>query len=359
MKVGIITFHFAHNYGAMLQAHALMQAINQLGHDAKIIDYIPNKLEKEYSMNPFNNKDSIKSFIKSILKMPIRIKQYKLFEDFLKNEMNLTSKVSQYNELNKLSQEFDAIIVGSDQVWNDGITGEIEVYFLNFCEKNTKKISYAASLGTSEASKYIKNCIHKFLPEFDLVTVRENIGRDIILQEINDKSIYQVMDPVFLMDIDYWKDKAQQVTVKRNPYILYYSLQKNPKLEMLTEKAADEYGVEILSIHPLTTRQKINAKQLNNVGPLEFLDLIRNAELVCTNSFHAVAFSIIFKKRLLHIAHSKLNSRVEGLLENLEVEVKVDSDNLKELIITDDMINYDKLVEITDNSREYLMKGLL
>lgn len=356
MKTGIITFHFAHNYGAMLQAYALMSCLEELGHEVEIINYIPKKLDKEYSINPFTHINKPKYFIKQAIKFPIRLRQYSIFNEFLNEKMKLSKKVETQLELQQISREFDNIIVGSDQVWNDNITGEINTYFLDFAGENTKKISYAASFGKSEASEFIKKSIKKNLPLFYKTSVREDKGLEIINNEVNVKAI-QVCDPVFLLESEEWAKKINNEKYSDEKYILYYSLQDNKELESYSEEISKKMGLPIFSIHPLCKTQKVKGKQLFNVGPIEFLDLIKNAEVVCTNSFHAVAFSVIFKKKLIHVAHSKLSSRVESLLKMLDVQVNDYSKCINDIMIYPDMINYDNLTKFKVQSINYLMDG--
>lgn len=356
MKTGIITFHFAHNYGAMLQAYALMSHMESIGHEVSIINYTPQKLDKEYTINPLRYIRKPKLMIKQCIKLPIRFKQYNIFNDFLNQKMKLTHEVRNTKDLIELSSQFNNIIVGSDQVWNEDITGETNSYFLDFVQEGTKKISYAASFGKHEASSFIKSSIRDNLPSFHKVSVREDQGIKIIQNEI-EKDITHVCDPVFLLNKDEWTRKIESSKYEKKQYILYYSLQENEMLKKYTEELSRKMGLPVYSIHPLCKTQRVCGKQLNDVGPIEFLDLIKNAEVVCTNSFHAVAFSIIFERKLLHIAHNQLSSRVESLLRLLDVNLGENSKNIDELIINPSMINYEKLKDAIKVSNEFLDEG--
>ena len=163
MKIGILTFQFAHNYGALLQAYALKCYLNQLGYDVSIINYTPEKLRKEYSMNPFAYSKNLKVLLSLSLRNYRRRKQNRLFTQFQNNELGLRQRILTSEELITAMNTYDVVSVGSDQVWNTNITGDIKSYFLEK-EVQAHKISYAASFGTDSICTYQKNAVNECLP---------------------------------------------------------------------------------------------------------------------------------------------------------------------------------------------------
>lgn len=304
MKSGILTFHFAHNYGAVLQAYALKYYLNSIGRQAKIISFVPLKLQNEYSLNPFARKASLKNTIKRWIRIPLRVRQYRLFDDFIKNVLLGEDDEEEYSE----------VFFGSDQIWNESITGEIENYYGLGISKKAKWIAYAASFGTNQLSDFQKNCVKKYIPSFDQVSLRES---DVIseVSQLSGKDVISVLDPVFLLNEETWDEFSKKAKGAEKNYILYYALRNDQKLIEQTESIAKKLKCKIICIHPTCNDLKTKWIQLYNVGPYEFVKLIKNATLVSTNSFHAIAFSIIFGKKVVYKSYSNTESRIPSILK--------------------------------------------
>ena len=303
MQIGILTYYFAHNYGAVLQTYALKKYLNSLGLNVEIVKFIPEKLKKEYSLNPFCDGFHPKGIVRKSIMLPKKIKQYRLFENFLKKEFGRNEK-----------KDLSKIFFGSDQIWNENITGKITDYYGSSYNNSIEKISYAASFGTSELSEFQKECIKKYLPGFQKISLREaDVKKEV--EQLAGKEVYSVVDPVFLIDKEEWELFADKESCEYNDYILYYALRNDETLIKQTEKIAKENNCKILCIHPTGNKLNINGKQLYNIGPCEFVKLIRDARIVSTNSFHAMAFSIIFNKRAFYKSYSSTESRVPSMLK--------------------------------------------
>lgn len=344
MKIGILTFHFAHNYGAVLQAYALKTYLNSLGKQAEIIDFVPCNLENEYSLNPFVKRVSFKYKIKSMLRMPKRIRQYVLFENFINKELVEINGAHNYSE----------VLFGSDQIWNENITGKIDTYYGSEIDKNVRRIAYAASFGSSKLSDFQKCRVEKYLPAFDAIALRES---DVIaeVEKLANKQVVSVLDPVFLLDKEVWDGFAHKSKHKENNnYILYYALRYDPRLIAETENQAKALKCKVVCIHPTCNDLCTNWKQSYDIGPYEFVELVKNAELVATNSFHAMAFSVIFEKKALYKAYSETESRVPSLLSICSV----DADISNPVIYNFNEINRDNLVNAIESSKGYLRQNL-
>ena len=310
-KIAILTFYFAHNYGAMLQTYALKKYLESLGNIVNIIPYYPSFLKQGYSISPFLEGLTFKQRIHNMISCPKRYRQARKFEEFKKSFV-LEKEFSGKNNVIKFVELNDILICGSDQIWNDTITGGDEIYF--GAGMNISKVSYAASLGTKELSDVQKRNVEKYLLDFVSVSVREEIGRKLIKEFL--PYVKVVCDPVFLLSTGEW-EKIERAVRIRKKYVLLYLLEDNGALYEYGKKYARDNGLEIYEIHPTRGICHSGTKQLKNIGPGEFLYLIRNANAVCTNSFHAVAFSIIFEKELIHIPNSISPERTIFLLEKV------------------------------------------
>ena len=333
-----ITFHNAHNYGAMLQTYALQNKIINLGYETEVIDFLSEDLIKGYKVKLFNFSNGIKSCISSLTSYSIRKKRYEIFEKFLKEKIKLTERrYFTIEDLRKDNEIFDICITGSDQVWNPAIVYS-PAYFLSFGSKNTKRISYAASFGQEKILKEYEEKVEEHLKNFDYISVREKSGINLV-KKLSGKDATQVLDPVFLLSKDEWK-KLENNIIKdfnlENGYILVYSMEKNPLIMETAEKLKKYLNKPIVIIHSsygLKTQIEILRSKNINIpvaGPQEFITLFANADCIVTNSFHGTAFSIVFDKPFLSVPHTTRNTRLQSILELLKLE--------KRFISTDDRI---------------------
>lgn len=354
-KVLILTFQFADNYGALLQAYALKCAIEDVGHQADIANYVSDFNKSEYSRNPFAIKGSIKTKIKKTLKLPLAWKQMKLCNEFRTKYLRLKQEWNR-GEFEELAKEYDVLVAGSDQIWNGKLTGNNTAYFLDFGNE-IKKISYAASLGTVKMTDFQKDCMKKYVSGFDAVSIREERNLEEVRQVIPEAE--NVVDPVFL-NVRQWNQIAESEKCPvEGKYILYYSLGGGKELEGMAEDLSRTYSLPIIGVHPTAKIYHIRGKQLYNVAPVDFLVLIKNAQIVCTDSFHATCFSIIFEKLLCYKTNPKSPGRAESLLRQLEaIPDNLSTENLSCRLIDCSKINRIKLKQEIAKSKQFLRKAL-
>lgn len=327
MKTKTLTFHCAYNYGAMLQTYALQQTLKKIDIENEVIDFRPEKLRENYSVTIYKkNKNIIKNLI-SLLTYKVRKNRKILFENFLREEIKLSSRTYfSYEELKEDIVEKDVYIVGSDQVWNPEVIYS-PAYFLNFEEKEIFKIAYAASFGQDKILEKYYPTIKESLENFDNISVRENSGVELV-KKIASREATKVLDPVFLLSKKEWdklgKEKSDILNSKlEKDYILIYSLENNSLLLEIAEKIKKITGKQIVILHSdYTIRTKLKiclSKNINIVeaGPKEFINLFSNADYILTNSFHGTAFSIIYNKKFVVLPHTTRNTRMESLLGEL------------------------------------------
>lgn len=304
MRVGIITFSKAINYGAVLQTFALQRNIEKLGVSCEIINY-ENTLRAK---NP-NATTTLKSLIIELSQVPKKIG----FKQFWK-KMKFTEKYD-HNTIVKANLLFDCFICGSDQVFNYKLIKDDYNYMLAFVTDPAKKNSYAASFGLKSIDSEHVQKYKKLLSDFRHLSVRETQGSSIV-KELLDRECDVVLDPVFLLSPDEWNMLVpNKICTKK--YILVYQFSRSDKLSGMVELLAKNNNLEVVVINASFHKNFGKAEYLYGVSPQEFIGLIRNAEFVVTNSFHGVAFSIIFQKQFLVSVADGLKdvaSRIESLL---------------------------------------------
>lgn len=321
-KTATITFHRAINYGAVLQAYALQHSILKLGIKNEIINYSCKEIDDCYKLI---NMKSLKLFIKSLIMLRTSYCKRKKFSDFIKKNIYLTDKVSKDLLVsNDFNNKYDFFITGSDQVWNYKLTDLDDMYFLNFVKDERKIKSYAASFGVNCIPEELKLRYKKYLERFSSILVREKTGAKIV-ENLIDKNINVVLDPVFLLNKNEWnkvifKTKFDDIKGK---YILVYMA--TPQIKIFAEKLSLKYNLQIFNIADLILKKenKIGITE-NQLGIEEFISAIKNAKYVLTGSFHAVVFSIIYNKDFFvnNVDKTKeaCSSRQKDLLDLLEIK---------------------------------------
>jgi hypothetical protein len=343
-KIGILTFHKAINYGAVLQAYALQKKVMDLGFDAELIDYgsvggpdaasssikknIIKKLFK-YVFRPVSNFRHVMRRVEVLLInraedlifKKVLERQKESFSAFKKNHLKISKNSFHTNkELESLESIYDGVITGSDQVWNPLITQYDLAYFLNFVSDNNKKISYAASFGSESIPDDFQSKITPELQSFKHLSVREAAGA-VIIKNISNRDAQVVADPTLLLSCEEWREIIPENKINE-PYIFCYAFLGNRELKYLCKYLAKITGFKIvrLSLYQVgfqRTKEYFDKSitNVNDSGPLEFLSYLNNASMVVTNSFHGAIFSINFKKDFFVISPEYNVDRVVNILD--------------------------------------------
>lgn len=359
MKAGILTFHRANNYGAVLQAAAFQSYINDTLCECEIIDY--------YHNNAIPPKPRFLRKLAHIALSSIRpdgretLKREKGFDDFRKRFFRLSSK--RYfgdQDILRDPPEYDVIISGSDQILNTELTGGSRAFYLAF-DTPAKKISYASSFGRSAVPKSEEELIKEALPGFDEISVRESDGVKII-ERITGLRPVIAADPVLLLDRNEWNKYAESIPKLPEKYIFVYSMENSRMIESSANELSKALGLPVISIRGGGRGVNLVGTELKNCGPMEFLGCIRGAEYVITNSFHGAVFAMIFGKKLISVAHSKRNSRLESLLIEAGVpgkQLKEGSDVTADEAVIDGAKAYLALEGLIKRSEDYLSRAIL
>lgn len=316
-KVGILTFHSANNFGALLQAVSLQNTIKEHGNtDCEMINYEPQFIRKDYSISPLKSKHP-KAIISNILRIPDKKKRNIKFQTFRENNICCTKVCQNQTDFEEVCGSFDKIVVGSDQVWNYNLTEHDMRYFLPKISDSVEKLAYAASTGGADFSAKESDEMVQCLQFFRSISVRESASKRAIEQRLMGKNIEVVLDPVFLTTKEKWLKLASKPIQK--DYILFfkmgYSKTADPALEF-AKKLSEKTGYELLMLWDQETWFRYrDVKHIGAVGPAEFLRWINEAKCVVTNSFHATAFSIIFNTPFFVETEIERNDRVLNLLD--------------------------------------------
>jgi hypothetical protein len=369
MKVGVITFHNAHNYGATLQTWALQRALAGalLAGGERIepcvVHYHPFSIDRTYLLT---RRTGLLGLIKKATllvkkKDRLRLTRFNRYSSFIKSNLVLLGDYTDNAELERADIKLDAYITGSDQVWNFKLTdGYDPAYFLEFVKDGAKKISYAASTGGDRIERQYAEDFVKNLRTFTAVSVREpSLGAQ--LAKLAKIEAVDVVDPTLLLNRqDY--DAIKKQTYWKEPYILVYSIQRNKKFKKFVNKLSKEMGLPVI-------QRKMTKQYINELGkfwthtPGEFLGDIEGAEFVLTNSFHGTVFSIIYEKPFLSMLHTVTGARTAQLLERLGLESHIVS-GLKDFHDPDLMYVNDwgavkaRLSDQREKSFEFLRKAL-
>lgn len=317
MQVGIITFHRAINYGAVLQAYALTKVINSLGDKSRIIDYIAPCVSNRHkplrlSLRP--------SEIYRYLRYGKSVNErFNNFQNFL-NTIPITVEVSKSGELSELAQHLNAVICGSDQVWNTEITSNDFHYFLDFVSGKVKKIAYAASFGITHIPENVQEEIKLNLNKFDSISVREEEGADLVERLIG-KRPQVTLDPTILISADEWREISTSEKLPPH-YVLIYSVGEVEKLFPLALEISHSENIPIVIFSHRNYKELDNVFYIRTFGPTGFINAFDKADYVVTNSFHGTAFSVIFHKKFIVLSRtvnplrgSGINSRINTLLK--------------------------------------------
>ena len=320
MRIGVVTTQYASNYGALLQTYALQRYLNEnLGQNSEVLAYYPAHSKEYWKLMP--KIDGVKSLILFGLRciMPWRIygekQRFERMRNFLEGEIPLSHAYYSKKEIEAGECPYDALICGSDQIWNVSRHSKLQdVWFLglsgNGWEK-AKRIAYAPSVADPIPVK-MKPLVAEKLKAFSAVSVRENV--DVAqVSELYEGKVCHVCDPVFLLSAEQWRkiEKKPQIS---EPYILCYFLNPSKEAVEVVRRVKKMTGRKVVQIDINSINKVPTDFDVLDASPEEFVGFIDNAEYVITNSFHCTAFSVLFRKNLFVVKKKTANSRMESLL---------------------------------------------
>lgn len=385
-KVGIVSCYFQKNYGSLLQAYATQKFFdeqnieNETINIAEIRKKIVSSKVKFYIRNiadvdMFKAKiNSVKRFLQLKWKKNTFGKQIatrnRMFENFSNQYFKLSKPYASKKELAKACKEYSAIIVGSDQLWTPANI-DADYYTLTFVPPNVQKISYATSFGVACLPKYQNEKAKNFLERIDNISVRELSGQKIVKELINRKCEV-VCDPTLLFDAEQWMDIQDNARIIDCKYIFCYLMGNNQDQRTFVKKLKLATGFKIVALQHMDEYIKSDCDFADiapyDVGPSEFINLIRNAEYVCTDSYHGCVFSILNRKLFFAFRRFKkgntgcTNTRIDTLLNLLGLEERLLKANEDVYKCMKSYIDYDKVHQelkvFRNKSKQFILTAL-
>lgn len=307
MKIGILTFHNADNYGAVLQCYALQETIRQVcPHDAVCVaDYQNRVIQKSYAY--VQVRKHIVLMLLQLLYIPARMRAHRQFERFRKQYLNIESAAAERCELR---------VYGSDQIWNPWLTGNDAVYF--GAGYAGKKAAYGASDG---GQLELNTETAALLRGFSAISCREQTLSTRLERLLGEGKIQTVCDPVLLLEKEHWLKIA--VRPREMRYVVLYRVSENSSIVNETQRFAHRFGrqvIELVYVRGLRTLLCVSRRFAAGVSPQEFLGYIAYADFVCTTSFHGTAFSIVFEKDFYAFRFEKGSERIRDMLSRVGLQ---------------------------------------
>ncbi len=325
MKIGLLTFHFSENWGAVFQAYALRAWLRSCGEDAEFASYHPRYVEEgKFTASP--SVDGMKRNAKSAFLQFARLRS-SLFnkdslddlEGFRVKHLGLSNTPLRSKALLEDAEcDFDLLICGSDQIWNPSQQFGLDpVYFCNYRSSARRRISYAASFGSSSLPPEFHAELKEHLTALDAISVREEAGAE-FAQTIIGQPVQCMPDPTFLLDN--YNDLLDTNSVVQEGAIFAYVLRSGTGFPKLSQELAKTLGTSVVSgFNPLRRWKQIGTPVPG--GPCAWLSNLKASKLVLTNSFHATVFSILFNRPFVAVrlpgTKAKLSNRLENLLDSV------------------------------------------
>lgn len=330
--IGILTFHWADDYGAMLQAYALKSYLEKISKEkVEIIPYAPIKFTGRYWLYPVVGREKDDKIKYSFGRFGFRRNVFYLYE-FLKRRKNMRNFRRHYltrklaiRKMERLSlKKYSCVFVGSDQVWNPEITvGLDDAYIGNIKEKgNCRLIAYGASFGGEILPEnYRLQFMESVSDNFSAVSLREKNAIP-FLKSFFQGNVTDVLDPTLLLGWEEWKKIGK--LPREQGYILFIYTEYNAQMLQYLHDLSIELQKKIIQLSMPWFGQKRDWIHLEiKGGPAEYIGFFQNAEYVVTNSFHGMVFSVLMEKQFLVFSHSNKNVRLENLLDKLNLKPRL------------------------------------
>lgn len=341
--IALVTCYFQPNYGSQLQAYATQMAFDKLGlkNETIMIDgLVPeiNKAKYRYFLSRIFDINTIKDKWATVRKL-IAKKRYPkyrenlatrnaMFKEFASSNFYLSKLYNSKNVLSLHANDYAAFIVGSDQLWLPSNISA-DYYTLNFVPDSIPKFSLATSFGVSELPRKQAKMASNFLKRLDYISVRETSGQKLV-KDLSNKEVPVVCDPTLMFTAEDWENISIKGRFSDAPYIFVYFLGNNPEHREFVKRVQKLTGFKIIQLAHCDEFIKTDVGFADetpyNVGPREFIQLVRDAEFVFTDSFHCSVFSLLYKKKFFTFRRYRgdgkvsTNGRVYSLLSLVNLE---------------------------------------
>lgn len=370
MKLGLMTFHDAANYGAALQAYALQAYLEEKGFDCEYLDYRNERRRHMYDMG-WHVADSLRhgklaAAAKYALGSPFMAVRKRRFADFNKSHLKVSSREYRSSEeLKADTGQYDKFIVGSDQVWNPFNNGADTAFLLDFEKDSRRKIAYSSSFGVSDIPTTLKDAYVRCLNGLGRIAVRERAGSELV-KTLTGRDVPVVMDPVFLPGQAHWNALAGAKPASEKPFVFSYTNRGGQAEAFFRATRYPMRGKTLRKLARQTSLRDFIRKGTEVaycLPPTEFVRSVRDAELVLTASFHCLSFSIIFNKPFVCFltGDAGKDERPAGLLRALGLEARIFRPDMT-LADVQTPIDFEavngKLEDLTTHSKTWLLDAL-
>jgi len=377
-KTAIVSCYFQPNYGSMLQALATQMALDKLG--------IENETINIDGLRPRIRNAKILYFTKAALSSDILLSKagmaaarvrrklsrssytemmrarLEAFSRFRKERFRLSDSFSSFRELAQACEEqYEAVLVGSDQLWLPANIAA-DYYTLSFVPDSVNTIAYATSFGQETLPRGSERAAMKFLPGIRHISVRERAGQKIVAR-LTGRRVPVVADPTILFTAQEWLAVQEEEPLFSGDYIFCYFLGSNPGHRAFARKLAEETGCRIVALTHVDEYVKSDEEYADetpwDIGPSGFLNLIRHAAWVLTDSYHCTAFSMSYRKRFFTFrrysreTRQSTNSRLDTLLAQCGLEDRLLTGEEEISPCLERMIDYQTVHARIDRLREY------
>ena len=343
-RIGTITFHDYDNYGAVLQSYALIRKLEEAGVSAEIIDYSCDYIQNAFSIKRLR-KNGFLNYVYGVIGHICYLPRRKAFRKF-RRRLKYSEPMTAEN-VKSFSSRYDAIIAGSDQIWDYKLTDFDRRYFLDFVKRPCKKFSYAASIGENLPPEAYRKEYAKLLGGFDHTIVRESYGADIV-ETLTGKRPEIACDPTLLLTAKEWVAIAEPRKI-RGDYILVYQLGVNPFFVKFVEKLKKKTCLQVIYV-PFPLVGFLPSKLNISAGPERWIRLFMDAKYVVSDSFHGIVFALIFRKKFFSFSKGyHRNRRVEELLDRVGLSGR-DLSEVNDAMLEEE-IDYDSVNKILANYR--------
>lgn len=354
MKIGILTFHCAQNYGALMQTYGLQEYLKSKGHEVEVIDYRPEYLLALYRTfrwhwrHDLSVKQNLFFLLRDILVSPIRMKRKRGFTRFIAKHINLCPM-----DVTSRGTAFDAFVFGSDQIWNPRITnGFDDIYFGRFPAADGKlTVAYAASVGKVEHVEPDEQVFISRLTSFSVLSVREKSLADFIDKRMSGRHVEVVIDPVLLAGRSVFEKIASAEEAAKD-YLLVFQLSYDDAslaTRRIAKAIAEEKKLKVIELVSFRESIRNNRQLLTTAPPEQFITIFMNASYVVTTSYHGTVFSILFEKDFT-VVDTANSERMVNLLSALSLEKRMASD---EKDVVSGKIDYTKANKRLENLRAH------
>lgn len=386
-KTAIVSCYFIHNYGSMLQAYATQKLLDKLNIENETINVSGflgefRKAQYSYILKSGINSDIfrdrlgkaknilIKKFLRNDYTSNIKQRDIK-FDDFAESIIRKSQVYVSLEDLaNKCSDNYGAVLIGSDQLWLPANIAA-DYYTLNFVPDGMNSVAYATSFGVSTLPGDAAEMARRFLPRIKHISVREHAGQKLI-KELTGRTVPVVCDPTLLFTGEEWLEIQKKDPIVKEPYIFCYFIGSTPLHREFVKRLKKETGLKVVALTHVDHYMKSDEGYADftpyDIGPAEFLNLIRNSSYVCTDSFHSTVFSILYKKEFFEFKRytqntkQSTNSRLDTLFDLTGIRGRMldGNENIQDCLNM--KLDYEevhkKLAAVREESYIYLEKSL-